>query len=207
MCAKMKMPGVAIDLSEKAVASTTERIRKYEADIDVIKKDFFELADSDIYGIILMFDVLEHIEQDELAVDKLRTLLRKKGYLLVSFPVKMKEWRWDDDYYGHFRRYENAEIKKMFDNEHFRIVYQWDITFPFIFVTRRLYTRIFAGEKTNLQAVERTKNSAFTSAAGNGAIMKVVESIPIWPFLFCIQNLFRHKNYGCNTLLLVQKNN
>jgi SAM-dependent methyltransferase len=62
------------------------------------------------YDALLAFEVLEHVEDDDVFVSKCRDLLRPGGYLLLSVPAH--KWRWSshDEAVGHFRRYERAEL-------------------------------------------------------------------------------------------------
>lgn len=203
--ARLKIPGTAIDLSQQAVTATKKRVTNYETEIQVYKQNFMDLPTCRKYGVILMYDVLEHIEEDELVAERVHALLKTKGYFLISFPVKMNLWSWDDEYYGHVRRYDDSDIDRLFNNDRFSIVKKWDITFPFIYVLRKLYLILLKDKNDGMKKEDRTENSAFSSAAGNGVVMNLVEKFPIWPLLFAIQNLFREKNYGCNILLLVQR--
>jgi len=52
-----------------------------------------------------LFDVLEHIKNDQQVLRKLSSLLVKGGFLVMAVPSNPDEWSWDDDFYGHFRRY------------------------------------------------------------------------------------------------------
>lgn len=205
--AQRNWSGKSIDLSGRAVTTTRSRLAdSYELNkIRVEKQDFIEMEASEKYNLVIMYDVLEHIHDDTLALRKLRNVILPNGYLLISFPVKMKEWRWDDENYGHFRRYEQDEIRGMFNQNGFEIVVQWDITFPVIWALRRLYTRVNKPDLAESSVEMRTECSAFESSAGTGIAYKIIERLPIWWLLFGIQDLFIEKNYGCNTLLLVKR--
>lgn len=193
--------GTAIDLSSKAVEATKSRVSQI-ARVGVLKTDFFSFVPMTQYGLVLAYDVLEHIPDDAGALARIYDMLCPGGHLLVSFPVKMAEWRWDDDYYGHVRRYEQADIARLFDSGEFRIVDQLDISFPVLWVMRRLYTRFFRPRVGATNIDERTMDSAFESAAGSGFVMRLVESLPLWNLLMSSQQIFKYSRLGCNTLVL-----
>ena len=57
------------------------------------------------WNTIILWDVLEHIDDDAAALRTIERLLRPGGRLLIAVPSNPREWRGDDDFYGHFRRY------------------------------------------------------------------------------------------------------
>lgn len=61
-------------------------------------------------GLVVAFDVLEHIEDDAAAIGEILRCLRPGGHLLVAVPVDMRLWSEHDEAVGHVRRYERAEI-------------------------------------------------------------------------------------------------
>ena len=67
------------------------------------------LADACL-GLVVAFDVLEHIEDDAAAIREILRCLRPGGHLLVAVPVDMRLWSEHDEAVGHVRRYERAEI-------------------------------------------------------------------------------------------------
>jgi SAM-dependent methyltransferase len=201
--AKKGFSGKAIDLSEEAIRITGERVASY--DIVVQKQDILFLEEVSMYDLIISYDVLEHIEEDQITMEKIAKLLNDNGFVIASFPVKRKEWRWDDDNYGHCRRYEIEEIKKIFYQSGLKIVVIWDITFPFIWALRRVYTSMMKPKRSSSNRKEATRKSAFESSAGSGFMMKIAETLLPWKLLFFIQDFFRGKMYGCNVLILAHR--
>ncbi len=62
------------------------------------------------YDLILMLDVLEHIEDDVAALRAARELLVPGGHLLVTVPALRMLWSEFDDVNRHFRRYRRGEL-------------------------------------------------------------------------------------------------
>jgi SAM-dependent methyltransferase len=69
-----------------------------------------------------MFDVLEHIENDRLAVKNVHHMLKKGGKFIVTVPAHRFLWSTIDTVSGHKRRYGVKELKKMFINNGFEIL-------------------------------------------------------------------------------------
>jgi len=55
-------------------------------------------------------EVLEHVEQDQLAVQELARVLKPGGRLVLTFPHRKCYFANDDRYVNHFRRYELDEM-------------------------------------------------------------------------------------------------
>ena len=57
-----------------------------------------------------IFDVVEHIEDEQRFLRHLRELLRPGGRIYVTAPAYRWLWSSDDDFSGHFRRYTRASL-------------------------------------------------------------------------------------------------
>lgn len=62
------------------------------------------------YDVIGAFDVLEHIEEDEIVLGQLYRALTASGILLVTVPQHPSLWSASDDLACHVRRYTASEI-------------------------------------------------------------------------------------------------
>lgn len=100
-------------------------------------EDYQELRKFDL---ITAFDVLEHIKDDRQIIQKFVNLLNKDGYILITVPVKKILWSRHDLAYHHYRRYEEVDIQKLFQDD-FKLIYVSYYNFflfPFIFVGLKL---------------------------------------------------------------------
>ena len=52
------------------------------------------------------FEVLEHIDDDALALKQWREYLRPSGWLLLSVPAHQDQYGAADELVGHYRRYD-----------------------------------------------------------------------------------------------------
>lgn len=108
--------------------------------LDVINGSLTELPFEDhSYDLVCAFDVIEHIENDQLAVAEMYRVLNKGGYMFVTVPAFQSIWSKHDVINHHFRRYKMEGLKQLALNEKFEIVrksYFNFILFPPIFIFR-----------------------------------------------------------------------
>ncbi len=62
------------------------------------------------FDAVLAFEVLEHIEDDQLVLDEMARVLRPGGIVAVSVPLHAALWSELDEACAHVRRYEPAEL-------------------------------------------------------------------------------------------------
>ncbi len=129
--------GKAIDISEMAIERAGKLLSSVPT-VEVKKKSL--LDETGVYKTIFAVDVLEHLEDDKAALNKISSLLQKRGHLLMVVPSNPKEWRWDDDFYGHYRRYTVDEMRKKLIDAGFEPIVFWDCTYPIFWFMRRIYT-------------------------------------------------------------------
>jgi SAM-dependent methyltransferase len=74
------------------------------------------------FDVVGAFDVLEHIQDDELVLSELRRATRKGGGLLLTVPQHSFLWSRTDEYSRHFRRYSRQELQTKVERAGFRVV-------------------------------------------------------------------------------------
>ena len=71
--------------------------RQKEKGLIVDKKDLYDIDDSERYDIVLMMDVLEHLEKPEEALKKIYNILTPQGFLYINIPIcdslSLRLWR------------------------------------------------------------------------------------------------------------------
>ena len=93
------------------------------------------------YDIILMMDVLEHIEDDISCLRLMKKHLKPKGILLLSVPAYNFLWSEHDVLNMHFRRYNRKSLRQVISSAQFKTSYMsnWNMTlFPFVALSRIL---------------------------------------------------------------------
>src|SRR6185503_20419216 len=84
-------------------------------DIDVRCCGLLELAGKvPPADVLVMHDVLEHIEDDRTAVDIVRDLLRPGGLAIISVPAYQWLFGRHDVELGHYRRYTRGRLTALF---------------------------------------------------------------------------------------------
>lgn len=79
--------------------------------LTVVRGDATALPIADgALGLVVAYDVLEHIEDDAAAAREFFRCLRPGGRLLVAVPADMRLWSAHDEAVDHVRRYERDEL-------------------------------------------------------------------------------------------------
>lgn len=78
----------------------------------------------DDFDLICMFDVLEHIEEDRLALQGVHQRLADRGKIFLTVPAFEFLWSALDDVYGHQRRYRLAPLTELVCQTGYRILYK-----------------------------------------------------------------------------------
>jgi SAM-dependent methyltransferase len=88
-----------------------------------IRRAAFDGADRDPggYGLILMLDSIEHMEDDGAAARKAASLLSPGGVLLATVPALPSLWSVHDEANRHFRRYTRASLEAVLSGAGLRI--------------------------------------------------------------------------------------
>lgn len=131
--------GLAIDFSDVAIAQAAANLAQFPA-VEVRQQALADVRGS--FASVIMWDVLEHIEDDQLALRAVASLLRPGGQLLLAVPGNPREWRWDDEFYGHYRRYTVTELTNRLSVAGLQAQVFWDFTFPVYWAMRRVYTHL-----------------------------------------------------------------
>lgn len=111
-----------------------------------------------VADVLVMHDVLEHIESEAQAVDDLSRLLKPEGLLILSVPAMPSLFGYHDEQLGHFRRYTRSSLRRALEQ---RFVVDRLRSFGFAFIPmallfsrmlRRPYPTGSAGSDTTVAA-------------------------------------------------------
>jgi SAM-dependent methyltransferase len=201
--AKRGWHGKAIDYSVVAIECARQKLESLPQ-INVERLSLFDEIGS--YRTVLILDVLEHIENDQEVLEKISSLLQRGGFAVIGVPYNPLEWRWDDDFYGHVRRYTQADLSNKLLAVGLTPVVYWDISFPFFWFLRRLYTRL-KEPPINLvdDAETRTKLSTAQNAWSIPIVAPVLEMTELlwWPMYWMQFGLFRKQLKRGNAMLVL----
>lgn len=76
----------------------------------------------DEFDVIGVFDVIEHIDDDESVLAGIYKAVKPGGYMLLTVPQHPSLWSSADDYWCHVRRYTSTEIHQKIVRAGFEIV-------------------------------------------------------------------------------------
>jgi len=170
--------GLAMELTSKFTAGTlidfnTTDVKQiydglpaaYKERLTLIIADFsqYDWLESS-FDCVLACEVLEHIENDRLFLQRTIDLLRGGGQLIVSVPARQKYWSVDDVIVGHYRRYEKRELYEKLTEAGYAQIRIISYGFPFqnlIRLGRIALARFQYKEKGNWEKKQQSQQSAF----------------------------------------------
>ena len=98
------------------VSLASEQLRKHNRALPLIRATAYRLpVQSSSFDAVLMADVIEHLDDPDLALREVCRVLRDKGALLLSTPNRQPDMEWDR---LHVREYDAAELESLL-KEHF----------------------------------------------------------------------------------------
>ncbi|MBX9766731.1 MAG: class I SAM-dependent methyltransferase, partial [Bdellovibrionales bacterium] len=83
--------------------------------IHLSKQNLFEIPTDKKCDFLVMHDVLEHIENDVQAVDRLAQFLKPGGTAVISVPALPSLFGFHDEQLGHFRRYTSKSLRTVLE--------------------------------------------------------------------------------------------
>lgn len=94
--------------------------------LDVVRADGQALPfPDDTFGLVVAFDVLEHVEGDDLMAAEIRRVLQPGGTGLIAVPADMRLWSAHDEAVGHVRRYDRAGLERVLVSNGLRVEELW----------------------------------------------------------------------------------
>ena len=111
------------------------------------KLNALDMNDHQKYDSIGAFDVIEHIENDGLALSNLSKALKRNGCLLVTVPQHKWLWSVTDMNAGHFRRYSRKELIKKVTGTGLKV--EFSTSFVSLLIPFMFLNRLFKFQKTD----------------------------------------------------------
>ncbi len=198
--------GKAIEPSYVSYMKARTKLKRYPF-LTVSRKSLH--SQSGKFNSLFMWDVLEHIENDTSSIKKMSSLLPKNGYLVLAIPVNPQEWGWDDEFYGHYRRYTPSELSQKLERANLKPQVIWDTTFPFFWLMRKIYLSI--KHKPYLERDsknKRTEKSGREFAWDIPILGEMLDRSPfLWKPIYFLQYFFfkHHITKGFSIILVARK--
>jgi SAM-dependent methyltransferase len=131
-----------------------EAVFKRLSSVELMQMDACGIPFAHEFDAIGAFDVLEHIEDDELALSQLHRALKSGGIVFLTVPQHAWLWSSLDDYARHFRRYAAAELHSKIRSAGFRLIRSTSfVTFllPAMLVSRLMLNK-FGQERLDVRS-------------------------------------------------------
>ncbi len=105
-----------IDISRECVKKANARAKSFGLGKIFAKADFMSAEVKGKFDNVLVLDVLEHVENDEKALRRLRSLVKPGGGLVISVPAHQWLYGQHDKQMGHYRRYARKQLNELLAN-------------------------------------------------------------------------------------------
>lgn len=94
--------------------------------LDLVDKNFSEkfVAYQGYFDTIFALNVVEHIEDDSLAIRNCRFMLKPGGTIIILVPAYQELYNQFDTNLGHFRRYTKNSLQKLISGNGFEIIHR-----------------------------------------------------------------------------------
>jgi SAM-dependent methyltransferase len=180
-----------IDISEKAILNSKKNGLK-----NTFVMDAQNILLQEKFDAIIASDCLEHLENDEKALNNWKKLLNKNGKMYVFVPAYMSLWSYHDEVNMHFRRYTKNELSTKIQNENLEIIKSsyWNF---FLFVRVFIFRKIAS-------LFNKNKSGESDIQIGNPIINKLLLQLIIFE-----NKLLKRVNFpfGVSTFCIAKKIN
>ena len=140
-------------------------------DIPLLQMDLVNCQFSDnSFDVITCLNVLEHINNDELAIDQLYRITKPRGVIVLTVPTMPNLYDMHDEIYGHVRRYKLNDLEQKICSAGFKILksnYFGVFIYPVFYVIKKInklkFDKLKFDEKKRrvFDAVRNTKKCFF----------------------------------------------
>jgi ubiquinone/menaquinone biosynthesis C-methylase UbiE len=183
---------------QSAKTRISENIRLFEDEDDIEKN---------AYDYLMAFEVLEHIQEDEMALKQFGRYLRENGRIMLSVPAHMSKWGNSDIGAGHYRRYGKDELKTKLKTANFKPIFLWSYGYPLSLALDRMLNKSFYGQ--NVEAKKKMQREALSKESGvkrKKTILNKISSsdILLFPF-YILQNFFLNTDLGSGYIVYAEK--
>ncbi len=90
--------------------------------VDFMQMDARNIPFYEEFDVIGAFDVLEHIEEDELVLSQMHEALKPGGHVILTVPQHAWLWSAVDEYACHVRRYGASDLRRKVEKAGFGVV-------------------------------------------------------------------------------------
>ncbi|MCK5524808.1 MAG: class I SAM-dependent methyltransferase [Thiomargarita sp.] len=196
--------GKCYDLGVENRQILRNNLVKYSHQVEVVED--LESIKGLQFDYLFAFEVLEHIKNDAEALKEWSTSLKSGGKILISVPAHMSKYNKDDEFVGHVRRYEKAEITQLLERTGYKDITVLNHGFPLGNITRMMSNIIQGSKKThqNGSLEERSIKSGVERNPITNKLAFLFNEITLMPFIF-LQKFFLQKDWGDGYVVYAEK--
>ncbi len=147
-----------VDLSIYAVNIANNNFKKSGLAAEAYVKDVANFSFSDNFDIIILSEVIEHVENCEAVIKTIYDNLKNQGTLILTTPREdgRNNAKWDRSFH-HLRRFDDEGIIDLLKNNGFKIKRFGSTGFPFYFLFYKLQYLIHRKDETITPVLHGTK--------------------------------------------------
>jgi SAM-dependent methyltransferase len=196
--------GYCHDISPESRGYLKTNLQSFGNSIRVIE-DFSTIA-VEGFDHLLAFEVLEHIENDLDTLNEWSKFLKPNGKLIVSVPAHQKKFSKADEYVGHIRRYEKAELFDLLKNAGYQNIQIANYGFPLTEFSRLIANRLMTKDNsfTNISIEERNLKSSYSRSPIISKYLSFLSDELYVPFKY-IQRWFYDIDWGDGFVAIAEK--
>lgn len=202
--------GLAIDFTDDLPDSYEQlpdhlKDRLRISNVDVIAEDIDEQC-----NCVVACEVMEHIEDDKLFLQKIFAMLEPGGQVIISVPARMKYWTVHDELVGHLRRYEKDRLKSLGTQSGFRTVVVTSYGYPWINWLSHL--RVWLAKRTlddraewsARQQTQKSNHQQIPSWLSDSLVPLLVNRFTVLPFAL-VSKLFNRLDLSDGYIVTMDK--
>jgi SAM-dependent methyltransferase len=193
--------GIGTDIGREAIELAKHNISDSKIKFEL--KDIFESQEKDKYQLIVALEVIEHIEDDKGAINKINDLLTEDGKFIMSVPAHQRKWSIMDRWAGHYRRYEKKDLIKLFEENGFEVEKFYNYGFPLTNMLWFIRKRLEKSHDIMNSKIENTTRSGIDRHRVN-KFSFLFKDFFVMPF-YILQKLFVNFDFSPSYLVIVKK--
>jgi len=93
------------------------------------------------FDLVLLLDVLEHVEEDQATLNNLQSIIKPDGEIIITVPAFQFLWSSKDEEVWHKRRYSKSELKQRLLRAGYKIKYLTYYNF-FLFLPAVIFSKL-----------------------------------------------------------------
>jgi len=162
--------GVCWDVTPENRQILRENLSRYTSQVEV--PDALPSESEREFEYLFAFEVLEHIRNDLGALYDWAQRLKFGGRVLISVPAHQRKFSKEDEYVGHYRRYEKEQLRELLDEAGFSDIQIFNYGFPLGNITGFISRRL-ALSGTDRDELTKTRRSTESGVRRSKAVRLV----------------------------------